>query len=127
MNIAEEYNKNGKTPDSARLFDLSIVKQLCRGNEQNLLKMILVFVNTISASMEEMKIGHGKADSASLQRIAHRIRPALALYSVAGVEKDMLRIELEELDIDELGLLIKKVDMVINDVVTELKKEYLIA
>jgi HPt (histidine-containing phosphotransfer) domain-containing protein len=127
MNLAEQHSKNGKTPDSASLFDLSIVRQLCRGNEQNLLKMMLVFVNTMSASMEEMKTGHSKGDSASLQRIAHRIRPALALYAVANVEKEMLRIEQEELDIDELGLLIKKVDLVINQVVAQLRKEYLIA
>jgi HPt (histidine-containing phosphotransfer) domain-containing protein len=124
MNIQEQYSKYDNTPCPVGLFDLVTVKQLCRGNEQNLAKMVRVFVNTISTSMEEMKTGHSNGDAALLKRIAHRIRPALALYAVGGVEKEMLRIELEQLDTGELGLLIEKVDTIIREVVTALKKEY---
>ena len=60
--------------------------------------------------------------------MAHRIKPTLSYYAIVKIEKDIQQIERlakEELATPELELRIKKLDEVINEIVSQMKKDFL--
>lgn len=111
-----------------KLYDLCMIEQLCRGNQEKVKIMVKVFIDQIPQSVEEIKLAFNKRDFIKIKNVAHRIKPTLSYYAIVKIEKDIQLIERlakEELANPELELRIKKLDVVINEIVGQMKKEFL--
>jgi HPt (histidine-containing phosphotransfer) domain-containing protein len=111
-----------------KLYDLCMIEQLCRGNQEKVKKMVTVFIEQIPQSVEEIKLAFNKRDFVKIKNVAHRIKPTLSYYAIVKIEKDIQLIERlakEELATPELELRIKKLDTVINEIVDQMKKDFL--
>jgi HPt (histidine-containing phosphotransfer) domain-containing protein len=114
-------------PDE-KLYDLCMIEQLCRGNQEKVKKIVQVFIEQIPQSVEEIKSAYSKRDFLVIKNVAHRIKPTLSYYAIIQVEKDIQLIEKlakEELATPELEVKIKKLDTVINQIVEQMKKDFL--
>ncbi len=117
-----------ETVYAEKLFDLSLIEKASRGNELARRKMILAFAQSIPAAIQEMIQAYCNRDFGTIQKIAHRIKPILAIYAIVKLDKDIRQIEKlakERQSIPELGLRIDKLTQVIEQVVEQLKQEYL--
>lgn len=111
-----------------KLYDLCMIEQLCRGNQEKVKKMVKVFIDQIPQSVEEIKLAFNKRDFIKIKNVAHRIKPTLSYYAIVKIEKDIQLIERlakEELANPELELKIKRLDIVINEIVGQMKKDFL--
>lgn len=114
---------------SEKLYDLSLVEKICRGNIEILRKMIQTFLSTIPSAIDEIKLALNRMDFETIKKTTHRIKPTLAIYAVVKIEKDILRIEelaKNETGDNELRLKIGKVDEVVTSIVCAMKNEFLI-
>ena len=111
-----------------KLYDLCMIEQLCRGNQEKVKIMVKVFIDQVPHSVEEIKLAFNKRDFVKIKNVAHRIKPTLSYYAIVKIEKDIQQIERlakEELATPELELRIKKLDEVINEIVSQMKKDFL--
>lgn len=111
-----------------KLYDLCMIEQLCRGNQEKVKIMVKVFIDQVPQSVEEIKLAFNKRDFVKIKNVAHRIKPTLSYYAIVKIEKDIQQIERlakEELATPELELRIKKLDEVINEIVSQMKKDFL--
>jgi hypothetical protein len=111
-----------------KLYDLCMIEMLCHGNREKVKRMVMVFIDQVPKSIEEMKLAFIRKDFDSIGNIAHRIKPVLSYYAIIKVEKDILLIEKwadERSASNELELKIKKLDTVVAKIVQQLKKDFL--
>jgi len=111
-----------------KLYDLSMIEMLCRGDQEKVKKMVKVFIDQIPQSVEEIKSAYNKKDFVIIKHVAHRIKPTLSYYAIVKIEKDVKLIEAmaeEGLATTELELKIKRLEEVATQVVEKMKKDFL--
>lgn len=109
------------------LYDLCMIERLCRGNQEQVKKMISVFIKQIPQALEEIKKAYSKKDFITIKNTAHRIKPILSYYAIIKIEKDIRLVEAlakDEMATLEMELRIKKIDEVLTQVVAEMKKTF---
>jgi HPt (histidine-containing phosphotransfer) domain-containing protein len=110
------------------LYDLCMIERLCRGNQEQVKKMVSVFVKQVPQTIEEIKSAYTKRDFVTIKNAAHRIKPILSYYAIVKIEKDIREVEAmakDELATFEMELKIKKLDEVLSQVVAAMKKDIL--
>jgi HPt (histidine-containing phosphotransfer) domain-containing protein len=127
MNLSENTIQTDTANSAEKLYELSMIEQLCRGNQEQVIKMITVFIEQVPPSVEEIKMAYSNRDFTAIKKTAHKIKPTLTYYGIAVLEKDIRFIEAlaETESIHELAVKIKKLDEVITTVAAQMKKDYL--
>ncbi|MBS1510969.1 MAG: Hpt domain-containing protein [Bacteroidetes bacterium] len=108
----------------SKLFDLSMIENFCRGNQEQVKKMIKVFISQVPQSVEAIKLAYSKHNFSTIKNEAHRIKPILSYYAVLTVEHDIKQIEslaASEATGNELESKINNLDEVVTKIVDELK------
>lgn len=114
--------------EGEKLFDLSLIDQLCRGKQDIREKMIRSFTNTIPQAVETLRKAHRERDFHTLHTTAHRIRPTLGVYAVVKIEQEIRSIERlarEEMATIELQKAVEKTSWVLQEVVAQMHQQYL--
>ncbi len=107
-----------------KLYDLCMIENLCRGNQEQVKQMIQVFIEETPLAVENIKSAYKKSDFVVIKKIAHRIKPVLSYYAIVKIEKDIQLIEVmaeEGIASNELEQKINKVDDVLNLIVEQMK------
>jgi HPt (histidine-containing phosphotransfer) domain-containing protein len=120
ITLKEESNQE-------KLYDLCMIEMLCRGNKEQIKKIVSIFISQVPQSVEEIKTAYSKNDFTTIKKVAHRIRPILGYYAIVKIEKDILRIEaIAETGIAtaELQLKINKLEEVTTIVVEKLNADF---
>jgi hypothetical protein len=108
-----------------KLYDLGMIDKFCRGDKSLTKKMMQVFINDMSVSVEELKQAYKANDVITLKRTAHRIKPVLSLYSIVIIGNDVEILEnmgTEQLVTPETALKINRLDNVISLVTQQMNK-----
>jgi HPt (histidine-containing phosphotransfer) domain-containing protein len=114
-------------PDE-KLYDICMIERLCRGNQEQVKKMVGVFIKEIPTAIEEIKRAFINGDLVSVKNITHRIKPTLSYYAIIKIEKDIRNIEALAKQGNagvELELKITNVENVIAAVAEKLKTDFL--
>ena len=111
-----------------KLYDLSFVETICRGNVNTRNKMLETFVSTIPVDVERIKEAHSKKDFLLVSQIAHKIKPVLSMYGIQTVADDIHSIEnlaKDEPGHPELYGKILKVDEIVSHVTNDIKSTFI--
>lgn len=125
----QQDSQNYISTDTAteKLYDLCFIETFCRGKQEQVKRMIDVFVTQMPDAVAQMKAAYAVKDYTTLKNTAHRIKPTLSYFAVVKIEKEILQIEkmaggrLEE---NELPLKIEKIDSVINEIIEQMKSAF---
>jgi hypothetical protein len=112
---------------SVKLYDLQVVSQMCRGNEDQVLKMVEVFIGQISQSIKEIETAYSEKDFLKIKKLTHKIKPLLTYFGTSKLEKEfILTDELfsKEIVSSELDLKIANLNLLINEVISQMKKDF---
>ncbi len=110
-----------------KLYDIQIVNQMCRDDEDQILKMVEVFIDQISQSIKEIEIAYSEKDFIEIKRLTHKIKPLLTYFGTSKLEKEFLvtdELFSKEIASLELELKIANVNLLINEVVGQMKKDF---
>lgn len=121
-------SENHTVAAEEKLYDICMIDRLCRGNQDQVKKMVAVFIKEIPNAIEEIKKAYNNNDFVTVKKTTHRIKPTLSYYAVIKIEKDIRSIETlakQGQATPELELKIIRVENVLDAVVERLKSDFL--
>ena len=112
----KEQSNNG-------LYKLDMLEKISRGNEAFVNKMIDLFIQQTPSAVSEIKEAYEAGDFAKVKAVAHKMKPSIDNMEIVSLVSDIRQIEAlasQGKRSAELGILISKLDEVIEKVVTDL-------
>jgi CheY-like chemotaxis protein/HPt (histidine-containing phosphotransfer) domain-containing protein len=106
------------------LFKLDKLYSISRGNDDFVKKMTALFVEQAPASVKEINEAYKINDFAKIKAVAHRMKPSIDNLDIVSLTGDIRQIEtlaLQAKRSDEMDILIRKLDDVIEKVVIALQ------
>lgn len=110
-----------KTP----LFDLSKLKEISKGNEQFVQKMVQIFIEETPIAIAELTEAFEGKDVVKVNKIAHKIKPSIDFMGIASITNEIRFVEKNAetiTSLEELKLPILKINEVLTQVVKKLKE-----
>ena len=110
------------------LYDLKKLREMSRGNEAFVVKMLELFTTRFPAYLVEFEGFQKENDLDGINKLAHKIKPSINDMGIYSVKQDILDIErfkLTDSSMDVLNELLKKVSKVLSAVVTDIRENHL--
>jgi PAS domain S-box-containing protein len=83
----------GLTTSREQRYDFTYLRNVSGNNEEFIREMILTFVQTIPPILDQMQISVSEKDWDKLSKLAHQIKPSLALMGMNDLRADVIFIE----------------------------------
>jgi PAS domain S-box-containing protein len=126
VNVVTIGKNGGETPDE-QLYDLSTLRDISRGNDAFVEKMVNIFCDQTPPMLREMTIAMYDNDLERMGAIAHRIKPSIDNLNINSLKQTIRTIEkmgYEKTNSPDLPDLLKEVDVIIERVLRKMKQEY---
>ncbi len=130
--VAKWLNEKLVLPESekftevGKLYDLTSLKEISRGNEAFVKKMLHLFIEQVPAALSEINNSFEQSDFLAIKKAAHRIKPSidsLGINSLKSVVRQIETLALENKHSEELTRLLQQFNSNLKKVITALKKE----
>lgn len=121
-------NMKSQMPTLIKLYDLTQLREMSRGNNDFVTKMLNIFLDSAQRSVKEMNEAFQKDDVESIKRIAHRLKPSLANLGVHSLKNTISDLDLFDSAVNsntKLYELVSNTTEIINSVINSLKEEEL--
>ncbi|MEM7373637.1 MAG: PAS domain S-box protein [Bacteroidota bacterium] len=110
------------------LFDLSHLRELSRGNEEFVVRMVEMFVNQVTSVIQELEPSFEGRDFNSLYTYAHGLKPMIDTMRIDILKEDIREIERQahqEEILESLPELIRRTKHTLQQVVLQLQDDVL--
>jgi len=110
-----------------KLYDLTKLTEMSGNNDDFIMKMLTLFVNEIPPSVKKILEAYDAGDLPAIKYYSHMLKPSIFNLGIKDIKQEIAQIEsLSEKGQNppELGTMIQKLDMVIEQVVARMKQEY---
>jgi HPt (histidine-containing phosphotransfer) domain-containing protein len=110
-----------------KLYDLQLIHKMCRGDEEKIAKMMEVFINQTSESIQEIRAAYSEKDFIKIEKLVHKIKPTLTYFGTATLEKKFLNLEallINKSEQSEIELKILSVNNLVIKVIDEMKTDF---
>ncbi|HXL54895.1 MAG TPA: Hpt domain-containing protein, partial [Chitinophagaceae bacterium] len=128
----ESSLKNGFGKNFAEdkpLYDLSKLRDISRGNEEFIQKMLQVFTRESVIAVQQIKEAYANNDIEKIKITAHRIKPSVHNMGINSLTEDILKLESFDITVNSkepLLSLINNLDEIINKVIMQLEENVLV-
>jgi CheY-like chemotaxis protein/HPt (histidine-containing phosphotransfer) domain-containing protein len=109
------------------LYDLCKLKQITRGDEKFIFKMLQVFINETISGMAGLERAFEENDIKQVQFLAHRMKSSfsnLSIISAAGIAEKIEKAQWAEPEYPVLETQIYELKNIIKEVIPRIKLEY---
>jgi HPt (histidine-containing phosphotransfer) domain-containing protein len=110
-----------------KFYDLQLIHKMCRGDEEKIAKMMEVFINQTSQSIQEIMTAYSEKDFLRIEKLVHKIKPTLTYFGTTTLEKEFLYLDdllIKKSELSELELKILSINTLIKKVVDEMKNDF---
>jgi HPt (histidine-containing phosphotransfer) domain-containing protein len=105
------------------LYDITELEQMAQGNDEFITKMVSVFLETTSQSLDQLLKAFEGRDLQTVSAIAHKIKPSIDLMGITSLHDVVRDIEVRAKNGEELSELVGKLDDDLKLVFKEIKAE----
>ncbi len=105
------------------LYNISELEGMAQGNAEFVSKMINVFLETTTESLDELLDAFEKKDFQVVSSIAHKIKPSIDLMGITSLHDVVREIETKAKNGEELNGLVDKLGEDLKIVFEEIKSE----
>jgi PAS domain S-box-containing protein len=127
-NIKEQnMGQNQNTGTADKLYDLTMVNELARGNQEFIVNLAKIFIDTVPPTAKEMVEACDQKKWEQMGKLAHKLKSTIDTLNIASLKDDIRAIEKngkEQKNLDITIPLVQKTDSVINQVTQQLKAEF---
>jgi HPt (histidine-containing phosphotransfer) domain-containing protein len=109
-------------------YNLQDVSTMCRGNKDQILKMIEMFIDQIPKSIEEINTALAKNDIETIKNQLHKSKSTIYFFGASKLADEFITTEAmlsEKFSSSELELKIKNINLLTNEVVEEMKNDFI--
>lgn len=107
------------------LYDLVKIRELSRGDQSFVDKMIQIFVEHTPTSMTELKVAFENQDFLTISKIAHRMKPSIDNMGIDSLKNPIRELEssakMENIDENKVASLIEKIRSTLVKVIDDLR------
>lgn len=115
-------------PDpSVKLYNLSLLNEIARGNDEFLLSLAKIFIETIPSTSTQLKEACMHEEWNSASKLAHKLKSTIDSLQITSIKEDVRFIELNAMKLEhlsELSEIADKIEWVINKVALQLKEQF---
>jgi len=125
--INEKQTKKQSKMETGKLFDLSALVEISRGNTAFVKKMVDLFCDQSPQMIKEMLAAYQQRDFVSVAGIAHKIKPSidnLNIKRLSPIIREIERIGKEDPENSKLSALLNEADDIMTLVVEQMRAEY---
>ncbi|KQW99395.1 PAS domain S-box protein [Flavobacterium sp. Root420] len=123
-----------KRPDSTpvnsvekeRLYDLTNLQNISKGDQEFTRKMILTFIDQINELLPQGEAALGCDDFLTLSHLVHSIRPSIEIMGILSITAQVNTLEMlsrEGVDKERIGTVFSQVKSILASAVEQLKEE----
>ncbi len=108
-----------------RHYDLSELEAMAQGNTEFVGKMVTVFLETTTESLDEMLVCVKEDKLAQIGRLAHKIKPSIDLMGIDELKGIVRETELKgKAENESVRELVPELERVLRLVFEEMKEDY---
>ena len=105
------------------LYDITELEQMAQGNNEFIKKMVNVFLETTSESLDQLLKAFEEKDLQTVSAIAHKIKPSIDLMGISSLHDVVRDIEARAKNGDDLYDLVGRLDEDLKVVFEQIKSE----
>lgn len=120
------YPQNSHLSNNAS-YNLQDVSTMCRGNNDQVLKMIELFIDQIPKFISEINTAFSDNNTVKIKKEVHKIKPTVHFFGAFKLEQQLLLMNesaLDKLNTTELELTIKNCNLLAEEVINDLITDY---
>lgn len=113
--------------NSEQPYNLQLIDKMCRGNNEQIIKLVKIFVDEITQTIEEINTAFSEKDFSNIKKITHKVKPTLTYFGVAKLEKELLQIDtmlLQDFDVNELAEKLSNFTNLTTEIVKIIKTDF---
>lgn len=110
-----------------KLYSLQLVEKMCRGNQEQISRMVEVFVEQITEAINEIEVAYNEKDFIRIVRLSHKIKPTLSYFGTDELAEEFLLTEdllSNEITASEVDMKIAALKLVAQEVVDQMKNDF---
>jgi PAS domain S-box-containing protein len=110
-----------------KLYDLSLVSELARGNDEFIMNLAKIFIDTVPVTSSEMTEACRNKKWEQVGKLAHKLKSTIDTMCISSLKDDIRLIEKngkDQKNLDNIPALVEKADTVIKKVAAQLKAEF---
>ena len=116
-----------QTPVIKKLYNLKQVEEIASGNQEFILTLVNIFLETVPANCAEMVQASKSAQWDNVSKLAHKIKSTIDTMEIVSISTDIRTIEHDakkEINLENIKKLVIKVTEVIENTSIQLKQEF---
>jgi response regulator RpfG family c-di-GMP phosphodiesterase len=116
-----------KEPSLHKLYDLTLVNELARGNQEFIMNLAKIFIQTVPPTSKEMVEACRQEKWEQVGKLAHKLKSTIDTMNIASLKDDIRVIEKNGKDqnnLETVRQLVAKTDSVITEVARQLQAEF---
>ncbi|MCE3282154.1 MAG: sensory box histidine kinase/response regulator [Chitinophagaceae bacterium] len=116
-----------KQSSSQKLYDLTLVNELARGNQEFIMNLAKIFIQTVPPTSKEMVEACRQEKWEQVGKLAHKLKSTIDTMNIASLKDDIRVIEKNGKDRNNLEAvreLVAKTDSIITEVASQLQSEF---
>ena len=120
-------NETPETISTEKLYDLTMIHGLSGGDQAFIKQMVELFVDTMPTSMKELQNTVDQKQWDAMGKLAHKLKSTTGSMGMDSIKDEVRAVEhncKKNENLEETPILAKKVIMVINQTVAQLKKDF---
>ena len=128
MNVSSESVDSVEMAASEpKMYDLSMVEAISGGDKSFILKMLRLFLDTVPASLKEMRAHSDKREWTELSKVAHKLKSTIDSMGIAELKQPIRDVEMNGksgVGIDVIPAQVKTVVSVMEKVMAKVKADH---
>ncbi len=116
-----------QTAPTEKLYDLSLVSELARGNQEFIMNLAKIFIDTVPPTAKEMTEACHQKKWDQVGKLAHKLKSTIDTMNISSLKDDIRIIEKngkDQKNLPDIPGLVEKADLVIKKVAEQLKDEF---
>ncbi len=113
--------------ETEKLYDLTMVSELARGNQEFIMNLSKIFIETVPPTAKEMVEACEQKKWEQMGKLAHKLKSTIDTMNIASLKDDIRAIEKngkEQKNLDVTVTMVENADKVIRQVSDQLKAEF---
>jgi CheY-like chemotaxis protein len=109
-----------------RKYDLSLLREISRGNESFVSKMVQLFCQQAPEMVQQMKAAFQQGDMSDIEALAHKLKPSIDNLAIEELREPVRRLEKagrNNIPWNEVTALLSQMENVILEVVLDVRQE----
>jgi hypothetical protein len=110
-----------------KLYDMRQVEEIASGNQDFILTLVNIFLETIPANCSEMLEASKTSQWDKVSKLAHKVKSTIDTMEIVSIRTDIRTIEHDakkEINLENIKRLVIKVNEVIQNTAQQLKQEF---